>query len=43
MIGVAFSRYIARTEPLASMPPGQLTAHLTRILRHILFEDTAPQ
>lgn len=25
MIGVAFSRHIARTEPLASMPPGQLT------------------
>ncbi len=38
MIGVAFSRYIARTEPLASMPPGQLTEHLTRMLRHILFD-----
>ncbi|MGW7255870.1 TetR/AcrR family transcriptional regulator [Streptomyces sp. NPDC054834] len=37
MIGVAFSRYIARTEPLASMPPDQLTEHLTRILRHVLF------
>ncbi|WAZ19658.1 TetR family transcriptional regulator [Streptomyces cinnabarinus] len=39
MIGVVFSRYIARTEPLASMPPEQLTEHLTRILRHILFDD----
>ena len=37
MIGVAFSRYIARTEPLASMPPDKLTEHLTRILRQILF------
>ncbi|WP_405623467.1 TetR family transcriptional regulator [Streptomyces sp. NBC_00076] len=36
MIGVAFSRYIARTEPLASMPPDQLAEHLTRLLRHIL-------
>ncbi|MFG2467280.1 TetR family transcriptional regulator [Streptomyces canus] len=38
MIGVAFSRYIARTDPLASMPPEQLTAYLTRMLRHILFD-----
>ncbi len=38
MIGVAFSRYIARTEPLASMPPEQLTERLTRTLRHILFD-----
>ncbi len=37
MIGVAFSRHIARTEPLASMPPDQLTQHLTRILRQVLF------
>ncbi|MEU1408504.1 TetR family transcriptional regulator [Streptomyces sp. NPDC005728] len=37
MIGVAFSRYIARTEPLASMPPDRLTEHFTRILRQILF------
>ncbi|MFG1663870.1 TetR family transcriptional regulator [Streptomyces sp. Y7] len=37
MIGVAFSRYIARTEPLASMPPDRLTEHVARILRHILF------
>ncbi|KQW09177.1 TetR family transcriptional regulator [Streptomyces sp. Root369] len=40
MIGVAFSRYIARTDPLASMPPEQLTAYLTRMLRHILFDET---
>ncbi|MFJ9150537.1 TetR family transcriptional regulator [Streptomyces sp. NPDC102270] len=38
MIGVAFSRYIARTDPLASMPPEQLTAYLTRMLRHILLD-----
>ncbi|MFG1925205.1 TetR family transcriptional regulator [Cryptosporangium sp. NPDC048952] len=37
MIGVAFVRHIARTEPLASMPPEQLTTHLARILRSILF------
>ncbi|MFJ7076878.1 TetR family transcriptional regulator [Streptomyces sp. NPDC098781] len=37
MIGVAFGRYIARTEPLASMPPDQLTEHLARIMRQILF------
>jgi len=37
MMGVAFSRYIARTEPLASMPSDQLTEHLTRILRGLLF------
>jgi AcrR family transcriptional regulator len=37
MIGVAFNRYIARTEPLASMPPDRLAEHLTRILRQILF------
>ncbi|MFC8797946.1 TetR family transcriptional regulator [Promicromonospora sp. NPDC057138] len=37
LIGVAFSRYIARTEPLASMPPDRLTEHLIRILRHVLF------
>lgn len=40
MIGVAFSRYIARTDPLASMPPEQLTAYLTRVLRHILLDET---
>ncbi|MFL5998900.1 MAG: TetR family transcriptional regulator [Streptomyces sp.] len=38
MIGTTFSRYIARTDPLASMPPEQLTAHLTRMLRHILLD-----
>ncbi|MET8101581.1 TetR family transcriptional regulator [Streptomyces sp. NPDC005236] len=38
LIGVTFSRYIARTEPLASMPSEQLTEHLTRTLRHILFD-----
>ncbi|WP_371666909.1 TetR family transcriptional regulator [Streptomyces sp. NBC_00289] len=38
LIGVAFSRYIARTEPLASMPPAKLTEHLTRTLRCILFD-----
>ncbi|MGW7261312.1 TetR/AcrR family transcriptional regulator [Streptomyces sp. NPDC054834] len=37
MIGVAFTRYVARTEPLASMPPDQLTEHLIRILWHALF------
>lgn len=36
LIGVAFSRYIARTEPLASMPADQLTEYLARILRHTL-------
>ncbi|MGW2522099.1 TetR/AcrR family transcriptional regulator [Streptomyces sp. NPDC001617] len=29
-IGVTFSRYIARTEPLASMPAEQLIEHVTR-------------
>ncbi|MFC5829028.1 TetR family transcriptional regulator [Nonomuraea insulae] len=38
LMGVTFSRYIARTEPLASMPPERLTEHLTRTLRHILFD-----
>jgi hypothetical protein len=36
LIGVTVGRYIARTEPLASMPPERLVAHLTRTLRHIL-------
>jgi AcrR family transcriptional regulator len=36
LVGVAFSRYIARTEPLASMPPDRLSEYLTRTLRHIL-------
>jgi AcrR family transcriptional regulator len=38
LIGVTFSRYIARTEPLASMPPQRLTEHVTRTLRQILFD-----
>jgi AcrR family transcriptional regulator len=38
LIGLAFSRYIARTEPLASLPPEQLTEQLARTLRHILFD-----
>lgn len=38
LIGIAFSRYIARTEPLFSLSTEQLTAHLARILRNILFE-----
>ena len=36
LLGVAFSRYVARTEPLASMPADQLTEHLTRVLRQVL-------
>jgi AcrR family transcriptional regulator len=39
LIGIVFIRYIARTEPLASMSPERLTAHLTRTLRHILFDE----
>ncbi|GHE43553.1 MULTISPECIES: TetR/AcrR family transcriptional regulator [Streptomyces] len=38
LIGITVGRYIARTEPLASMPPERLVAHLTRALRHILFD-----
>jgi AcrR family transcriptional regulator len=38
LIGLTFSRYIARTEPLASMPPDTLIEYLTRTLRHILLE-----
>lgn len=38
MIGIAFSRYIARTEPLVSLSPERLAAHLARVLRHILFD-----
>jgi len=37
LVGITFSRYIARTEPLASMPPDRLTAYLAGALRHILF------
>jgi AcrR family transcriptional regulator len=39
LIGVTFNRYIARTGPLAEMPPAALTEHLTRVLRRILFTD----
>jgi AcrR family transcriptional regulator len=38
LIGLTFGRYIARTEPLASMPPDRLVAQLTTVLRHILFD-----
>jgi AcrR family transcriptional regulator len=38
LIGVTFIRYIARTEPLASMPPDQLATELAGVLRHILFD-----
>jgi AcrR family transcriptional regulator len=38
LIGVTFSRYIARTEPLASLPPERLTGHVTRTLRQILLD-----
>jgi len=38
LIGLAFSRYITRVEPLASMPPEQLIENLAKTLRHILFE-----
>ncbi|MFD5748060.1 TetR family transcriptional regulator [Streptomyces sp. NPDC127033] len=37
LIGITFIRYIAPTEPVASMPPGQLAEHLARVLRHTLF------
>jgi AcrR family transcriptional regulator len=37
MIGVTFSRYIARTEPLSSMAPERLAGCLAGTLRHILF------
>src|SRR4051812_29275896 len=38
LIGVTVNRYIARTGPLAEMPAPALTAHLARVLRHILFD-----
>jgi len=38
MIGITFSRYIAKTEPLASMSPELLTRHFARILQHTLFD-----
>ncbi|WP_305783960.1 TetR family transcriptional regulator [Symbioplanes lichenis] len=39
MIGVTFNRYIARTGPLATMTADELTTHLTRVLRDILFSS----
>ncbi|GLY97232.1 TetR family transcriptional regulator [Actinoplanes sp. NBRC 103695] len=38
LIGLAFSRYITRAEPLASMPPEELVDRLARTLRHILLD-----
>ncbi|WP_306211681.1 TetR/AcrR family transcriptional regulator [Actinoplanes sp. RD1] len=37
LIGVTVNRYIARTGPLATMTPDEVAAHLTRVLRSILF------
>ncbi|MFJ8787972.1 TetR family transcriptional regulator [Streptomyces sp. NPDC102462] len=39
LIGVTFSRYIAATGPLARMDAADVTAHVARVLRHILFDD----
>lgn len=38
LIGLAFSRYITRAEPLASMPPEHLVERLATTLRSILFD-----
>lgn len=38
LIGITFMRYIARSGPLAAMPPAEVVTHLTRTLRHILFD-----
>ncbi|GIJ44020.1 TetR family transcriptional regulator [Virgisporangium aliadipatigenens] len=38
LIGLTFVRYIARIEPLASMPRDRLITYLTKALRHILFD-----
>ena len=38
LIGITFSRYIARTEPLASMPADRLTTYISGALRQILFD-----
>lgn len=38
LIGVTFTRYIARTEPLATMTAEQLIQHMARTLRRILFD-----
>ncbi|PZG08321.1 TetR/AcrR family transcriptional regulator [Nonomuraea aridisoli] len=37
LIGVAFNRYIVKAGPLAAMTAGELTAHLSRVLRGIMF------
>jgi len=37
MIGVTFNRYIAKTEPLASIAVDDLIEHVARTLRQILF------
>jgi AcrR family transcriptional regulator len=39
LIGITFSRYIARTEPLASMPPDRLIRYISGTLHHILFDS----
>jgi len=43
LIGVAFSRYVLRSGPVAEMAPERLVAYLTRTLRCVLlpFEDGA--
>lgn len=38
LIGVTFSRYIARTGRLAQMSPAELRAHLIPVLRAILLD-----
>lgn len=39
MIGVTFSRYIARTGPLAELPADELVTHLTALFHHTLLAD----
>lgn len=39
LVGVTFSRYIARTGPLAEMSADDVADHLGRTLRHILFSS----
>jgi hypothetical protein len=39
MIGVTFSRYIARVGRLAQMSPGELRESMTSVLRTILQEN----
>ncbi|TDD40815.1 TetR/AcrR family transcriptional regulator [Nonomuraea terrae] len=38
LTGVAFNRYIVRAGPLASMTAAELTTHLSRVLRRIMFD-----